>query len=120
MGKVLFVDSNLALLALYSEEFRDEGYEVLVARNGEEALGKYRENSPQVVVMDPHVPDMDEIELLRSLFALDNRASVIIYEAYPQPEDFWTPRVGRPILKSSDFTELKSKIREILSGSGKR
>ena len=114
------MESNLALLALYSEEFRDEGYEVLVARNGEEALGKYRENSPQVVVMDPHVPDMDEIELLRSLFALDSRASVIIYEAYPQLEDFWTPRVGRPILKSSDFTELKSKIREILSGSGKR
>jgi DNA-binding response OmpR family regulator len=119
MGKVLFVDSNSALLVLYAEEFRDEGYEVFIARTGAEALSLYRENTPKVVVVDPHLPDMNEIDFLKSLFALDNRASVIIYDAYPNSQDIWTPRVGSPILKSSDFTQLKEKIAEILSNWGK-
>ena len=113
--KILFVDGDAALLALYAEEFRDEGYEVLIARRADKALSLYRENSPQAVVVDLHLPDMEGMDFLNALFLLDNRVSVIIYDAYPEPGDIWTPRVGGPILKSSDFTQLKDKIKEILS-----
>jgi len=120
MGKVLFVDSYLPLLDLYMEEFTDEGYEVILARNGKEALRKYREKSPQLVVMDIHLPDMDGIELLNSFLSVDRHASIIIHDAYPQPEDLQTRIAEGPIIKSFDFSRLKSKVREVISNSGKR
>ena len=63
MKKILFVDSYLPLVALYKEEFTDEGYEVTVARNGKEALRKYRKTLSDLVVIDLHLPDMDGVEL---------------------------------------------------------
>ncbi len=120
MEKILFVDSYLPLLDLYVEEFIDDGFDVFVARNGKKALRKYRERSPDLVIMDLHLPDMGGIELLNSLLLLDRHASIIIHEASPQQEDFWTSMVDGEIIKSSDLSQLKSKVLELISKSGKR
>jgi DNA-binding response OmpR family regulator len=120
MEKVLFVDSYSPLLALYREEFTDDGYEVILAKNGKEALRKYRKEVPWVVVMDLHLPDMDGIELLNSILGMDSRASIIIHDAHRHQEDFRTWMAEAHVVKSFDFSELKGKVREVIANSAKR
>ena len=112
MEKILFVDSYLPLLDLYIEEFTEEGYDVIVARNGKEALRKYMEKFPQLVVVDLHLPDMDGMELLNSFLSANPHVLIICYKDFPQ-EDLRTWGVAETI-KSSNFSRLKNKVREVI------
>ncbi len=115
MEKVLCVDDDLSLLRLYYDELSEEGYEVVLAKDGKEALSKFDKEKPQVVVMDIRMPVMDGIEALRAMLGKDRQAAVILNTAYPQyQENFMTWGAEAYVLKSSDLTELKLKIREVL------
>lgn len=49
--RILLVDDEESIQLLYREEFEDEGYSVDSAYNGAEALAKFRENPPDLVVL---------------------------------------------------------------------
>jgi len=115
MEKVLCVDDDLSLLRLYQDELSEEGYKVILAKDGKEALGKFEKEKPQVVVMDIRMPVMDGIETLTAMMGKDRQIPVILNTAYPQyRENFMTWGAEAYVIKSSDLTELKQKIREIL------
>jgi CheY-like chemotaxis protein len=115
MEKVLCVDDDLSLLRLYQDELTEEGYDVVLAKDGKEALTKFENESPQVVVMDIRMPVMDGIEALTNLLGKDRQIPVILNTAYPQyKENFMTWGAEAYVVKSSDLTELKQKIREVL------
>jgi CheY-like chemotaxis protein len=115
MEKVLCVDDDLSLLRLYQDELTEEGYDVVLAKDGKEALTKFEKENPQVVVMDIRMPVMDGIEALTNLLGKDRQISVILNTAYPQyKENFMTWGAEAYVVKSSDLTELKQKIREVL------
>src|SRR4030043_1088225 len=115
MEKVLCVDDDLSLLRLYQDELSEEGYKVILAKDGKEALAKFEKENPQVVVMDIRMPVMDGIETLTVMLGKDRQIPVILNTAYPQyRENFMTWGAAAYVLKSSDLTELKKKIREIL------
>ncbi len=46
MEKILFVDDDESLLQLYREESEEEGYEVILAKDGKEALAKFMKENP--------------------------------------------------------------------------
>jgi CheY-like chemotaxis protein len=113
--KVLCVDDDLSLLRLYQEELTEEGYKVILAKDGKEALKKFEKESPHVVVMDIRMPVMDGIETLTAMLGKDRQIPVILNTAYPQyRENFMTWGAEAYVIKSSDLTELKQKIREVL------
>jgi CheY-like chemotaxis protein len=115
MEKVLCVDDDLSLLRLYEDELTEEGYDVVLAKDGKEALTKFEKENPQVVVMDIRMPVMDGIEALTNLLGKDRQIPVILNTAYPQyKENFMTWGAEAYVVKSSDLTELKQKIREVL------
>jgi len=115
MEKVLCVDDDLSLLRLYEDELTEEGYKVVLAKDGKEAIAKFEKESPQVVVMDIRMPVMDGIEALTHLLGKDRQVPVILNTAYPQyRENFMTWGAEAYVIKSSDLTELKQKIREVL------
>jgi DNA-binding response OmpR family regulator len=115
MEKVLCVDDDLSLLRLYQEELTEEGYKVILAKDGKEALKKFEKESPNVVVMDIRMPLMDGIETLTAMLGKDRQVPVILNTAYPQyRENFMTWGAEAYVIKSSDLTELKQKIREVL------
>jgi DNA-binding response OmpR family regulator len=115
MEKVLCVDDDLSLLRLYQDELSEEGYKVILAKDGREALAKFEKENPQVVVMDIRMPVMDGIETLTAMMGKDRQIPVILNTAYPQYRDnFMTWGAEAYVIKSSDLTELKQKIREIL------
>lgn len=113
--KVLCIDDDLSLLRLYQDELTEEGYKVILAKDGREALKKFEEESPQVVVMDIRMPVTDGIETLTAMLGKDRQIPVILYTAYPQyQENFMTWGAEEYLIKSSDLTELKKKVREVL------
>ncbi len=116
MEKVLCVDDDLSLLRLYQDELSEEGYKVILAKDGKEALAKFEKEKPQVVVMDMRMPVMDGIEALTAMMGKDRQVPVILNTAYPQYRDnFMTWGAEAYVIKSSDLTELKQKIREVLN-----
>ena len=115
MEKVLCIDDDLSLLRLYQEELVEEGYKVVLAKDGREGLAKFEKEKPQVVIMDIRMPVMDGIEALTHLLGKDRQVPVILNTAYPQyRENFMTWGAEAYVIKSSDLTELKQKIREVL------
>ena len=63
--KILIIDDDEFLLDMYAVKFKEEGFEVELARGGKEALNKIKEGIyPEVVLLDVVMPGMDGFELL--------------------------------------------------------
>ncbi|AGB05418.1 response regulator with CheY-like receiver, AAA-type ATPase, and DNA-binding domains [Aciduliprofundum sp. MAR08-339] len=78
--KILLVDDNEELLKLYSIFLRR--YDVLLAKNGREAVEIYKKESPNLVIMDIKMPVMDGIEATKLIKEFDSEAKIIGATAY--------------------------------------
>lgn len=65
--RVLVVDDEIYIVHILEFSLTMEGYEVVTASNGEEALRKARERRPDLVVLDIMMPGMDGLEVCRRL-----------------------------------------------------
>ena len=115
MKKVLCVDDNPSLLLLYHDELTEEGYKVILAKDGQEGLIKFKEECPDVVIMDIRMPRMDGIHAMTALLGKDRGTQIILNSAYPMyRQNFMTWGATAFVIKSSDLSELKQKIWEAL------
>ncbi|MEW6569673.1 MAG: response regulator [Nitrospirota bacterium] len=113
--KILVVDDDLHIQRLYKEEFEDEGYEVVVASNGHEALDLFEKEEPDIVTLDILLPDIDGIRLLRQMKEKRPKVPIIMSTAYDYRDDFAVWASEAYIVKSSDLGELKSMIKKLLA-----
>jgi CheY-like chemotaxis protein len=65
--KVLIADDEPAVIDLVSKSFRDAGYEVIQAADGEEAIEKVRSLKPDLVLLDVRMPKKDGFEITREI-----------------------------------------------------
>ena len=113
--RILIAEDEDSLRLFYEEELKAEGYEVLTARNGREAIQQLEETRPDLILLDIVMPVMDGMEALGRILRKDRKIPVILntsYSAYR--EDFMSWAADAYVTKSSDLTELKAKIRELL------
>ncbi len=68
-ASILIVEDTLSLLRLYSHVLRREGYQVLEATTGAEAMQILREQRPEIVLLDRVLPDMDGSEICQLIKA---------------------------------------------------
>lgn len=69
-GKViLLVDDDLTLREMYEERLKAEGFEIIQATNGEEAMQKARESKPNVILLDIMMPKVNGFDVLKELKA---------------------------------------------------
>ena len=119
MAKILCVDDEPSLLRVYQDELSEEGHEVIVARDGKEALSLLSGENPHVVILDIRMPNMDGLEALVALLGKNHTLPVILHSAYPEyKESFRTGGAEAFVLKGSDLTDLKRTIRKILDRRG--
>jgi CheY-like chemotaxis protein len=120
MKTILVVDDEKNLIRLYEKELSKEGYKVVAATSGTEALDKVNEYVPDLVVLDIRMPGMDGIEVLGKILGKNNTLPVIINTAYSSYQNnYMSWAADAYVIKSSDLTELKTKIKEILEQKGK-
>jgi two-component system response regulator AtoC len=80
--RVLVVDDEENLRVVLRTLLRRHGYEVETASSGEEALGLVDSFGPDVVLTDVRMPKMGGLDLLSTLKAKGNDATVIVMSAY--------------------------------------
>jgi DNA-binding NtrC family response regulator len=113
---VLIVDDEENLRELYRLELTGEGYEVLLASNGKEAMEILEERTPDVVITDIRMPEMDGIEALGKMTARHKQIPIILNTAYQTYQDDYRSWAAEAYVeKSSDLTELKKILREVLA-----
>ena len=117
MAKVLIVEDEDAQRLLYETEVSDMGYDVILARDGVEAIDRVREDKPDLVILDLMMPNMHGLDSLRKVLSINPTVPVIIHTAYSHYRDnFMSWAAEEYVVKSSDLSELKSAIKRILSG----
>jgi two-component system alkaline phosphatase synthesis response regulator PhoP len=66
-GKILIVDDENYILHILDFSLGAEGYEVITAEDGEEAVRKAKEERPDLVVLDVMMPKIDGFEACRAI-----------------------------------------------------
>ncbi|HFB06939.1 MAG TPA: response regulator [Chloroflexi bacterium] len=84
MPKILVVDDAAFMRMRCAKLLSENGYEVVEAGNGVEAIQKYREIRPDAVLLDITMPEMDGIETLKKLVEEDAGVRVAMVTAMGQ------------------------------------
>ncbi|GAB4207374.1 MAG: response regulator [Roseiflexaceae bacterium] len=66
-ARILVVDDEPAIVDMLSRFLKREGYEVVTARNGREALERVRESQPDLILLDVIMPELDGISVCQRL-----------------------------------------------------
>ena len=113
---ILLVDDSKTELHFLSELLEKRGYKIRTAENGEEAMRRLGEETPDLILMDVVMPGQNGFQLTRAI-TRDPRFSkvpVIMCTSKNQETDkVWGMRQGAKdyIVKPVDPTELMAKIR---------
>ncbi|HTR44600.1 MAG TPA: response regulator [Thermodesulfovibrionales bacterium] len=113
--KILIVDDDQHIRRLYKEELEEDGYEVVVASSGTEAMEVFEREDPDLVTLDILMPDVDGIKILRQMKEKKPRIPIIMSTAYDYRDDFAVWASEAYVVKSAELTELKETIRKLLS-----
>ena len=113
--KILLAEDEEILRFLYREELQEEGFEVVTASNGKEALRQLEKAKPDLVILDIAMPAMDGLEALPRIKEKGNGIPVIVYSSHPgYLTHAGTRAADACILKSGDLGEMKEKVRQLL------
>ncbi len=84
---VLVVDDDPSQLEEITDYLKRKGLSVMTADNGLTALDMVREHSPQLVVMDINMPQMQGDRISQVLTSLDHKTAVILMSGFPDVYD---------------------------------
>ena len=93
-GSLLVVDDNSGIRKLLEELFSAEGYTVVTAASGLEAITSAQKQLPNLVLSDIKMPGINGLELRDKLLSLDQNIRIILMSAY------------------TDHHEIKEKLRQ--------
>jgi two-component system alkaline phosphatase synthesis response regulator PhoP len=86
--KILLVDDEPDILEIVGYNLSSEGYKVIKAENGLEAVKKAKKEKPQLIILDVMMPEMDGIEACEQIRAIPNLKDVIITFLTARGEDY--------------------------------
>ncbi|MEW6203257.1 MAG: response regulator [bacterium] len=115
MKKILVVDDEAHIRQLYKDELEDEGYDVLLAASGGEALKTIEREHIDLVMLDIKMPDVNGLEILGKIKEINENLPVILVSAYDTYKQDFTSWVAEDyIVKSSDLNEIKEKVKKFI------
>jgi DNA-binding response OmpR family regulator len=78
LGRILVVDDEAHVRELLSSFLKDQGHEVLEARNGAQALQLVKQESPDLIFLDIYMPGSHGLDVIRQLRELNSLVPVVM------------------------------------------
>ena len=114
---ILVADDELGIRNILKRVLENQGYRVLLASDGREALECYRDESPDLLLCDIMMPEMDGLEVLETVRADDSQAQVIMLTAVDTAKTaLRAMELGafRYVTKPFDLDEVKAHVAKAL------
>jgi DNA-binding response OmpR family regulator len=114
--RILLVDDEQAILTLLSYPLRKEGYEVVRAADGQEALARFSESAFDLVVLDVMMPKLDGLEVCRRLRAKSSVPIIMLTAKAEEIDKVLGLELGADdyITKPFSMREFRSRIKASL------
>ena len=116
--KILLVDDEIDFLDMMRLRLEANGYSVITASEGGEALEKFGKEKPAAVLLDILMPGMDGIDVLKKMRREDPKIPIFMITAFSNEERFRlanTFNASGFIVKTND---LQSEIQNITAAIG--
>ena len=120
---VLVADDDDDILLLVTTRLKRDGFDVVAARNGIEALALAQEHQPRVAVLDIGMPGLDGLEVLTAIRAIEelNGTRVLLLTAKAQESDVrrgYDSGADGYMKKPFSPSELATRVRELYDEAG--
>jgi len=120
--KILILDDEELIIKSLSRLLERNGYEVLIAKKGQDALVMAEEEAFDLIIADVRMPGMDGVESIRQIYQILNKKKVsntptIFITGYADEKSEKEARALNPIAyiyKPFDIPELVNKVKEVL------
>jgi len=120
MKTILLIEDDPFLVDIYSDKFKNAGFAVEIAEDGEATLNKIREKKPDLVILDLVLPHIDGWEILRQIKEDSslNQIPVIVFSNLSQKSDIEKSQAlgATKYLIKSQYTpsEVLEEVKKIL------
>lgn len=114
---ILIVDDQKGVRRLLEELFKMEGWNVYTASDGIEAVSQVKASSPDIVLMDMKMPNMNGLESSQQILALYPDMRIIMMTAYGEMDvvkKALEVGVRRCITKPFDILSLRDLVNELV------
>ena len=120
MTRLLVADDSETVLLMLQRRLEMEGYEVVTAKDGFEALERLREGSkePDLILLDAMMPNMSGTEVLEELRDSGSKIPVLMISAHldaQEPDRMRSLGASDCIPKPFEWDHLIGKIEELAS-----
>ena len=121
-AKILAVDDEPDVLLIVKTGLEMEGYDVLTASDGFQALARAREDHPDLILLDVMMPKMDGFEVLENLKADEATATIPVImltglSDRTKIQKALVSGIRWYVVKPFDFDDLLGKVRQALSSA---
>lgn len=115
ISKVLFVEDTISLANIVKQELQNAGFSVLHTAHGKEALDLHKREKPDLVILDWMLPDMDGLNVLRTLRQHANTPVIMVTAKSEEIDKILGLEIGADdyITKPFSVRELVARIHAI-------
>ena len=116
MNTILIADDNQQLCSILKSAALKEGYEVLVANDGQSALDIFNQNNPSMVLLDVMMPKLDGFQVCRQIREVSNDPIIMITARGEDFEKIMGLEIGADdyIVKPFSPLEVMARVKAIL------
>jgi DNA-binding NtrC family response regulator len=121
MAKILVIDDDEQIRYLFKRKLESKGHVVLLEDDGEPGLESFKENNPDLILLDIIMPRKEGLEVLREIIELDPKAKVIAISAGGRgnASDYldyaWRFGAKKVLEKPVDLDSLTTIVDEVLN-----
>ena len=118
--KILVVDDEELLVKGIRFNLQNEGYEILTGSNGVEAVDKAKENSPDLIILDVMMPEMDGMTACARIREFSNVPIILLTAKTDDMDKLMGFEHGADdyVTKPFNILELKARVRALLRRAG--
>lgn len=118
---ILYVEDDVDFAELNIRWFEQQGYEIVYAPNGAEAIKAFKETAPDIVLLDIMLPDMMGFEVCKRIQEIDEDIPVIFLTSLSDSHNAIKGLESGAydyIRKDTDLEEIEVRIKAILTRTG--